>query len=127
MFDQKDYYGNQYKWFIGKVKDVNDPLNSNRVRVHIFGIHPDEDLVTGSTGTVESSAAESTNQGFSVTPPVSLLLILIWVCKLASELASCRCWSMTSKPHHYRMLTLELGTLAGQPTVHRPMAMPTHT
>ena len=30
MFDQKDYYGNQYKWFIGKVKDVNDPLNSNR-------------------------------------------------------------------------------------------------
>jgi hypothetical protein len=72
MFDQKDYYGNQYKWFIGKVKDVNDPLNSNRVRVHIFGIHPDEDLVTGSTGTVESSAAESTNQGFSVTPPGSL-------------------------------------------------------
>ena len=72
MFDQKDYYGNQYKWFIGKVKDVNDPLNSNRVRVHIFGIHPDEELVDGSTGTVESTAAESTNQGFVVTPPGSL-------------------------------------------------------
>ena len=72
MFDQKDYYGNQYKWFIGKVKDVNDPLNSNRVRVHIFGIHPDEELVDGSTGTIESTAAESTNQGFVVTPPGSL-------------------------------------------------------
>lgn len=72
MFDQKDYYGNQYKWFVGKVKDVNDPLNSNRVRVHIFGIHPDEELVTGSTGTTESTNEESINQGFNVTPPGSL-------------------------------------------------------
>lgn len=37
-----DYYGDKSKWFIGVVKDVSDPLQSNRVRVRIKGIHPDE-------------------------------------------------------------------------------------
>jgi hypothetical protein len=72
MFEPKDYYGNQYKWFVGKVKDVNDPLNSNRVRVHIFGVHPDEDLISGMGSTIESTTQENTNQGFNVTPPGSL-------------------------------------------------------
>lgn len=72
MFEPKDYYGNQYKWFIGKVKDINDPLNSNRVRVNIFGIHPDEELISGMTGTIESTTEENANQGFNVTPPGSL-------------------------------------------------------
>lgn len=73
MFDPKDYYGNQYKWFIGKVKDINDPLNSNRVRVNIFGIHPDEEMITGDTGTVDGGQASTLNtvplQNLGSTPP----------------------------------------------------------
>lgn len=69
MFDPKDYYGNQYKWFVGKVKDTNDPLNSNRVRVSIFGIHPDEALISGLDNGVQSQATSPT---FTNTPPASL-------------------------------------------------------
>jgi len=68
MFDPRDYYGNKYKWFIGKVKDVNDPLNSNRVRVNIFGIHPDEELIASDTGTVDGGQTAS----LSTIPPATL-------------------------------------------------------
>lgn len=37
-----DYFGNRFKWFVGVVKDTND--TNNRVRVRIFGIHPDDDF-----------------------------------------------------------------------------------
>lgn len=47
----RDYYGDTFKWGVGVVKDVNDPLNSNRVRVRIKGIHPEDPL---------GDAAEST-------------------------------------------------------------------
>lgn len=69
MFNPEDYYGNKYKWFVGKVKDVNDPLNSNRVRVSIFGIHPDEELISGLT----NSASDINNTPAIVSvPPASL-------------------------------------------------------
>jgi hypothetical protein len=69
MFDPSDYYGNQYKWFVGKVKDVNDPLNSNRVRVNIFGIHPDEELIDGLNDGGTTGTPPDT---FSNIPPSSL-------------------------------------------------------
>ena len=50
-----DYYGNELKWFIGVVKDTNDV--NNRVRVRIFGIHPDDDF-----------EIEETPPGNSTTP-----------------------------------------------------------
>ena len=34
-----DYYGDQTRWFIGVVVDINDPYQLGRVRVRIFGIH----------------------------------------------------------------------------------------
>ena len=47
----KDYYGDNFRWFIGVVVSNNDPLKLDRVRVRIHGIHsesttdiPDEDL-----------------------------------------------------------------------------------
>ena len=43
-----EYYGDQTRWFLGKVVDVeNDPLQIGRVRVKIFGVYDeieDEDL-----------------------------------------------------------------------------------
>lgn len=38
----QDYYGDQSRWFIGIVKDIQDPLELGRVRVRIYGIHPDK-------------------------------------------------------------------------------------
>lgn len=35
-----DFYGDKYKWFIGKVVDDRDDQNSNRVKVNVMGIHP---------------------------------------------------------------------------------------
>lgn len=35
-----DYYGDNFKWFIGIVEDnKNDPLKLGRVRVRVFGVH----------------------------------------------------------------------------------------
>lgn len=46
-----EYYGDQTRWFIGVVIDINDPYALGRVKVRIFGIHsenvndiPDKDL-----------------------------------------------------------------------------------
>lgn len=38
----QDYYGDQSRWFIGIVKDIQDPLELGRIRVRIYGIHPDK-------------------------------------------------------------------------------------
>lgn len=38
----QEYYGDQSRWFIGIVKDIQDPLELGRVRVRIYGVHPDK-------------------------------------------------------------------------------------
>lgn len=35
------FYGDNTRWFIGKVISINDPLELGRVKVRIFGIHSD--------------------------------------------------------------------------------------
>lgn len=35
----KEYYGDETRWFIGTVKDINDPLELGRIKVRIFGVH----------------------------------------------------------------------------------------
>lgn len=47
----QDYYGDETRWFIGRVVDINDPLQLGRLRLRIMGIHsentvdiPDEGL-----------------------------------------------------------------------------------
>jgi hypothetical protein len=37
------FYGDQTRWFIGNVVDVNDPLQMGRIRVRIDGIHTDDE------------------------------------------------------------------------------------
>lgn len=44
---KNDFYGNNLKTFVGVVKDITDPLGSNRVRVRIKGIHPEDPLGDG--------------------------------------------------------------------------------
>lgn len=36
---QPDFYGDETRWFIGRVIDNNDPLFLGRVKVRIYGIH----------------------------------------------------------------------------------------
>lgn len=38
----KEYYGDETRWFIGIVKDINDPLEMGRVKVRILGIHSEK-------------------------------------------------------------------------------------
>ena len=40
----QEYYGDQNRWFIGIVKDIQDPLELGRVRVRIYGVHPDKTI-----------------------------------------------------------------------------------
>ena len=41
-----NFYGDQNRWFVGLVVDINDPLKLDRVRVRIQGIHtPDTTLI----------------------------------------------------------------------------------
>ncbi len=40
-----DFYGDQTRWFIGEVVDLNDPNKLARIKVRIYGIH-DDDLIT---------------------------------------------------------------------------------
>lgn len=35
----KEYYGDETRWFIGVVKDINDPVELGRIKVRIFGVH----------------------------------------------------------------------------------------
>jgi hypothetical protein len=42
-----DYYGDQTRWFVGKVVDNNDPKKLGRVKVNVYGVYDDiapEDL-----------------------------------------------------------------------------------
>ena len=35
----KDYYGDETRWFIGRIVSVKDPMELGRVRVRIAGVH----------------------------------------------------------------------------------------
>lgn len=35
----KDFYGDEFRWFLGIVEDIMDPLEMGRVRVRVFGMH----------------------------------------------------------------------------------------
>ncbi len=36
------YYGDNTRWFVGRVVDINDPLKLDRIKVRIFGIHTED-------------------------------------------------------------------------------------
>ena len=38
-----EYYGDQTRWFLGSVVDVNDPLKLGRVKVRVYGVHDSYD------------------------------------------------------------------------------------
>lgn len=40
----KEYYGDETRWFLGIVMDINDPEELGRLKVRIFGIHPDNTI-----------------------------------------------------------------------------------
>lgn len=37
-----NYFGNDFKWFVGVVEDRNDPLELGRIRVRCYGIHTED-------------------------------------------------------------------------------------
>ena len=38
-----EYYGDQTRWFLGEVVDVNDPLKLGRVKVRVYGVYDSYD------------------------------------------------------------------------------------
>jgi hypothetical protein len=54
-----DYYGDKYKWFIGRVVDTNDDMNANRVKVSVFGIHPTDPIATSSIDYIPETQSQS--------------------------------------------------------------------
>lgn len=40
----KDFYGDQVRWFTGLVVDNNDPVQLGRIKVRIYGVHPESTL-----------------------------------------------------------------------------------
>lgn len=38
-----EFYGDQSRWFLGEVVDVNDPEQLGRVKVNVFGVYDDID------------------------------------------------------------------------------------
>lgn len=40
-----DFYGDQTRWFMGEVVDINDPKQLARIKVRIYGIHDDTILI----------------------------------------------------------------------------------
>ena len=39
---EDDFIGQKFYWFSGEIKDIDDPIGFNRVRVKCHGYHPDE-------------------------------------------------------------------------------------
>jgi hypothetical protein len=39
---QSEYYGDNWRWWVGVVVNNNDPLQSGRLRVRIFGVHSED-------------------------------------------------------------------------------------
>jgi hypothetical protein len=39
-----DYYGDQTRWFLGNVVDIQDPQELGRIKVRIYGIHSDNQI-----------------------------------------------------------------------------------
>lgn len=37
-----DFYGDESRWFLGSVVDIHDPLEIGRIKVRIYGVHPDD-------------------------------------------------------------------------------------
>jgi hypothetical protein len=37
-----DFYGDQTRWFIGRVVDLQDPMELGRIKVRIFGVHSED-------------------------------------------------------------------------------------
>ena len=38
---EKQFYGDETRWFVGTIVSISDPLQLGRVRVRIFGVHSD--------------------------------------------------------------------------------------
>ena len=43
----KKFYGDQTRWFVGRVININDPLEMGRVKVRIVGVHDNAEIADG--------------------------------------------------------------------------------
>ena len=80
----QDYYGDQYKWFIGVVKEIAD---NDRVKVRIFGIHRMDDNTNVSDGDLPLAMVmypvNSSGGGHALTPGK-------WVCGFFADGEDCQ-------------------------------------
>ncbi len=57
------YYGDNTRWFVGRVVDINDPLKLDRVKVRIFGIHTEDTSMISTADLPWAQVAIPTTEG----------------------------------------------------------------
>ena len=57
------YYGDNTRWFVGRVVDINDPLKLDRIKVRIFGIHTEDTNMIPTADLPWSQVAIPTTEG----------------------------------------------------------------
>lgn len=59
------FYGDNTRWFVGTVVDINDPEELGRVKVRIFGVHPDDTNATSNADLPWASVVAPITEGGS--------------------------------------------------------------
>ena len=57
------YYGDNTRWFVGRVVDINDPLKLDRIKVRIFGIHTEDTNMISTADLPWAQVAIPTTEG----------------------------------------------------------------
>ena len=66
-----EYYGDQTRWFLGSVVDVNDPLKLGRVKVRVYGVHDSYDSKDASKETEKYSISDEDLPWAQIVVPVT--------------------------------------------------------
>lgn len=58
-----EYYGDDFRWFLGKVVDIKDPKQLGRIKVRIFGIHSEDESLLSNSDLPWASVVTPINEG----------------------------------------------------------------
>ena len=65
----KEFYGDTTRWFVGRVININDPLEMGRVKVRIVGVHDNNEIPDGDLpwATIVVPVTEGGSSGFGAS------------------------------------------------------------
>lgn len=93
-----------FKWFIGKVEDVNDPLQIGRLRVRAFMVHTEDSSILPSDllpwSFVSQDITSAANEGIGTSPTGATVGTMVWGFYLDGD---------------HAQMPMVCGTIAGMP------------